>query len=174
MVKGRFRLRGQINLVFLGDPSKVPKKVPSHPAFVFKQNGGNSTQKDQVVFKSSAMTSATNHNAKKKRLRVDPLVRFVSRSEAKSSVGVSTSGINLSDVGKDSHEKIFSSAINPYETRTNMNVEFLAGNGMRFRDEEDPPDPSNVKASVDREDHGKDMETDTVMDSAVGSVEHKQ
>ncbi|KAJ1394595.1 radical SAM protein, partial [Sesbania bispinosa] len=137
-------------------------------------NGGNSTQKDKVVFKSSAVNSTTNHNAKKKRLRVDPLVRSISHSEAKFSVGVSTSGINLSDVDKDSHEKILSSTINPYGTMTNMNVEILAGNRMRFRDEEDPLDPSNVKASVDREDHGKDMEVDTVMDSAAGSVEHKQ
>ncbi|KAJ1404921.1 peptide ABC transporter substrate-binding protein [Sesbania bispinosa] len=104
---------------------------------------------------------------------VDPSVKSTSNSEVKPNFGMSTSGISLYDGGKDSHKKNLTSSIIPHGIKTVMNVDILAGNRIRLRDEDDPSNPSNVKASEESKDKGRDMESDAVMDPAVGSLEHK-
>ncbi|KAJ1420618.1 hypothetical protein SESBI_14191 [Sesbania bispinosa] len=147
--KGKNQTKGSIQSGFSGDNGKAPKKVSSQPLNVGTQNvvtqiGPNSVQKEPLIFTSSALTSTSSPNARKKRHRVDP------QSSLPLMYKSSQMMVGLPQVQA-----------------------WLMGGRMRFRDQDDPPNQSSAEALVEGEVQGRDMDSDAIIDSSDGSLVQK-
>ncbi|KAJ1399314.1 collagen alpha [Sesbania bispinosa] len=134
--KSKNRIQGKGPPLFKDNQTSVGKskgeekvsKVGQGPSNPVPKTHQDSMDNTQMVFQSNALSSAMKNNPRKKRHRV----------EAPPKVSSSTGQETIQALAQDHGSTRDKAVVHPFGIQTSMNVDILAPNRMRFRDEDDP------------------------------------
>ncbi|KAJ1384411.1 hypothetical protein SESBI_42551 [Sesbania bispinosa] len=125
-----------------GDAGSLVAKEPVQSKGKYQITTKPSLEKDGMIFKSSDIASSSKSNNRNKRHRVDS--SFINSQEDSSQKAPNPKN-RVTDT-KVSSKKGFTPFVPSHGIKTIMNVDLIAANRLRFKDEDKPPDNSEPKS----------------------------